>query len=173
MINTKCMPSFGNSSQKSEEGWYEMGLPWKGNHPQLPNNYNGSLRRLANLQRKLQQNGLTDSYSRIIDTQKAEGIVEVASQDPQGVEFYIPHKPVIRESAESTKVRIVYDASTKANSGAPSLNQCLNPGPPLQNDLWKVLVRMRFLPVALCGDIKQAFLQVRIKETDRDALRFH
>jgi hypothetical protein len=130
---------FREQLTRSEEGWYETGLPWKGNHPQLPNNYNGSLRRLANLQRKLQQNGLTDSYSKIIDTQKAEGIVEVASQDPQEVEFYIPHQPVIRESAESTKVRIVYDASAKANSGAPSLkflsfpaatspgqNQCVN-----------------------------------------------
>ncbi|CAB3991296.1 Hypothetical predicted protein [Paramuricea clavata] len=38
-------------------------------------------------------------------------------------------EPVIRESAESTKVRIVYDASTKANSGAPSLNQCLIQAP--------------------------------------------
>lgn len=25
---------------RSEEGWYETGLPWKGNHPPLPNNYN-------------------------------------------------------------------------------------------------------------------------------------
>ena len=30
-----------------------------------------------------------------------------------------------------------------------------------------------FKPVALCGDLKQAFLQVRIQEADRDALRFH
>jgi hypothetical protein len=55
------------------------------------------------------------------------------------------------------------DASAKANGEAPSLNQCLNPGPPLQNDLWNILVRMRFHPIALSGDIKQAFLQVRIK----------
>ncbi len=164
---------FREQLTRSEEGWYETGLPWKGNHPPLPNNYSGSLRRLSNLQRKLQLNGLTDSYSEIIETQKAEGIVEVASQDPQRVEFYIPHKPVVRESAESTKVRIVYDASAKANGEAPSLNQCLNPGPPLQNDLWNILVKMRFHPVALSGDVKQAFLQVRIKETDRDALRFH
>ena len=83
--------------------------------------------------------------------------------------YYIPHKPVVRETAETTKVRIVYDASTKARS----LNQCLNPGPPLQNDLWNVLVRMRFHPVLLSGDIKQAFLQVWIRKSYRDALRFH
>ena len=36
-----------------------------------------------------------------------------------------------------------------------------------------MLVRSRFFPVALCGDIKQVFLQVRIKEENTDVLRFH
>ena len=45
--------------------------------------------------------------------------------------------------------------------------------PPLQNHLWRVLVRGRFHPVALAGDLKQAFLQVRIREEDRDVMRFH
>ena len=36
-----------------------------------------------------------------------------------------------------------------------------------------MLVKNRFFPVALCGDIKQAFLQVCIKEEVRDAPRFH
>ena len=34
-------------------------------------------------------------------------------------------------------------------------------------------MRNRFKPVALAGDLKQAFLQIRIKEEDRDAMRFH
>ena len=75
--------------------------------------------------------------------------------------------------AELTKLRIVYDASARAHSEAPSLNDCLNTGPPLQNRLWYVLVRMRFHSAALTGDSKQAFFQVRIKETERDALWFH
>ena len=87
--------------------------------------------------------------------------------------FYIPHKPVIREEAASTKVRIVYDASAKAHPDAVSLNDCLYPGPPLQNKLWNVLVRSRMHPVALVGDLKKAFLQVRIRTADRDAMRFH
>ena len=87
--------------------------------------------------------------------------------------YYIPHKPVIRKAAESTKIRIVYNASAKASESSPSLNDCLETGPPLQNLLWDVLVRNRLKPVALSADVKQAFLQVRIRPEDRDSLRFH
>lgn len=99
--------------------------------------------------------------------------MESADQPAQGVEFYIPQKPVIRENAASTKVHVVYDASAKAHPNAVSLNDCLYPGPPLKKKLWNVLVRSRAHPVALVGDLKKAFLQVRIREADRDALRFH
>lgn len=57
---------------RSEHGWYETGLPWKGKHPPLPRNRDGSLQRLANLQRKLHKTGLTESYAEIIEKQKAE-----------------------------------------------------------------------------------------------------
>ena len=48
---------------------------------------------------------------------------------------------------------------------------CLHAAPSLQNKLWSVLVRGRFYPVAITGDLQKAFLQVRIREND-DALRF-
>ena len=63
--------------------------------------------------------------------------------------------------------------SAKPSPQDPSLNDCLNPGPPLQNKIWEVLVRQRTFPVAITGDITKAFLQIRIRETERDALRFH
>ena len=158
---------------RSEQGWYETGLPWKGDRSTLPNNENGSLQRLQALTRKLQRVEQTAEYDSIIREQKEQGIIESADQPAHGVEFYIPHKPVVRENAESTKMRIVYDASARAHPSAPSLNDCLNVGPPLQNKLWDVLVRQRCYPVAVTGDLKKAFLQVRIRELDRDALRFH
>ena len=46
-----------------------------------------------------------------------------------GREFYAPHKAVIRENAQITKMRIVYDASTRVNDKAPSLNECMAAGP--------------------------------------------
>jgi len=68
---------------------------------------------------------------------------------------------------------VVYDTSARASPAAPSLNECLYPGPTLQNKLWDVLVRQSFFPVAIFGDIQKAFLQIRIKEQERDALGFH
>ena len=114
-----------------------------------------------------------DRYDDVIQDQLQQGIVEAVPETPAEKEFYIPHKPVVKETAETTKVRVVYDASAKQTDSSPSLNECLETGPPLQNLLWDVLVRNRFKPVALAGDIKQAFLQVRIRPKDRDVLRFH
>ena len=164
---------FVEQLRRSPEGWYETGIPWKGDHPPLPNNKTGSLKRLESLVAKLKRTGNLEAYDAIIREQLESGVIEPADEPAKGKEFYIPHKPVIRENAESTKLRIVYDASAKANATAPSLNECLNIGPPLQNQLWKVLVRARFRAVAIIGDMKKAFLQVRIREEDRDALRFH
>jgi len=78
------------------EGLYETSLPWKGNHPPLPKNKTVSLQGLSNLKNKLQHLGVTGSCAEIIEDQKSERIVEVASNPPQGKEFYIPHTPVIR-----------------------------------------------------------------------------
>jgi hypothetical protein len=44
---------FKEQLQRSPEGWYTTSLPWKGNHPPLPTNEKGSLRRLTSLQNRL------------------------------------------------------------------------------------------------------------------------
>ena len=40
---------FKEQLTRDQAGWYETTLPWRGNHPPLPNNKSGSLRRLASL----------------------------------------------------------------------------------------------------------------------------
>ena len=143
------------------------------NHPELPNNKQGSLQRLESLTRRLQRKGQFSAYNQVIQEQFEANVIEKAPQEVSGKEFYIPHKAVVRESAATTKMRVVYDASARASPDTPSLNECLNPGPPLQNRLRDVLVRQRAYPVAVTGDIRQAFLQIRIRESERDARRFH
>ena len=117
-----------------EDGKYETSLPWKaGGQEMFPTNYELANKRFQNLLKRLEKHPeLFATYHQIIQDQFKERIVETASQISSKPEQYIPHKPVVQTKAESTKVRIVYDASAKKNPKTPSLNECLDIGPPLQ-----------------------------------------
>ena len=84
---------------------------------------------------------------------------------------YLPHRAVVRDERETTKVRVVFDASAKYK-GFPSLNELLDPGPCLLPHLFDILIRFRLGKIALISDIKQAFLQIQIDTEHRDFLRF-
>ena len=170
----KIYDEFQKQPVGSDEGWYETNLIWKEKHP-LNNNKSGSLGKLNNLLSNLSRNDQLSTYDDIIREQQKVGKVETVDRNAncQDKEFYMPHKAVIRESVQTTKVRIVHDASAKPSSNSASLNDCLETGSSLQNLLWNILVRTRLRPVLLYGDIEKPFLQVRIRENGRDALRFH
>lgn len=148
---------FKEQLNRDETGRYETGLPWRANHLPLPSNRVGSMRRLTSLSSKLHQEALSSKYNEILQEQRLDGIIESANYPSKGVEFYIAHKPVIRSCAETTKIRVVYDASARAHNAASSLNECLHPGPSLTNKLWNVLVRERFHPIALNVICKKRF----------------
>ena len=171
---TTVFEEFKEQLTRRENGEYETALQWKASQPKLPTNLNVARPRFQSLLKRLErQPALLETYHQIIKDQMEQGIIEIAPTEPDGkYEHYIPHKSVVREQAESTKVRIVYDASAKVNEDNPSLNDCLDIGPPLQRRLLFILLRNRVKTVLLAGDIKQAFLQIVIKETERDVLRF-
>ncbi|CAB4033869.1 Hypothetical predicted protein, partial [Paramuricea clavata] len=106
---------------------------------------------------KLKKNELFEEYNAVIEEQLQKGIVEAAPEIPTGNVYYIPHKAVVKKEAESTKLRIVYDASAREDNTKPSLND----------------FKSRFNHVLLTSDLKKAFLQIRIKQEERDSLRFH
>jgi hypothetical protein len=68
---------FKEQLTRDETGRYETGLPWRGNHPPLPNNRASSLRRLAGLTSRLDRAGLRSKYNQILEEQKTEGIIKV------------------------------------------------------------------------------------------------
>ena len=85
----------------------------------------GSLRRLDSLVRKLEKQNIIEQYEKVINDQLDEGIVEKVDKEAENRVFYLPHKAVIRESAETTKLRIMYDSSARENERGRSLNECL------------------------------------------------
>ena len=84
---------------------------------------------------------------------------------------YLPHHAVIKNERDTTKTRIVFDASSKIGNN-PSLNDCLHSVPCLLPLIFDILLRFRIGDVALVADIKQAFLNIEIDEGDRGFLRF-
>ncbi|KAL0270044.1 UNVERIFIED_CONTAM: hypothetical protein PYX00_007582 [Menopon gallinae] len=56
--------------------------------------------------------------------------------------YYIPHNCVINEKSTTTRLRVVFDASAKSQTGY-SLNDVLMTGPVLQDDLFSIPLRYR------------------------------
>ena len=82
-----------------------------------------------------------------------------------------PHQPVVRTERDTTKLRIVFDASSKTNN-EPFFNQLLHSGPCLLPLLYDILLRFRLGKFAITSDIKQAFLQIELDVMHRDFTRF-
>ena len=157
-----------------QNGRYKVALPWKDSHPILPDNYQLNLSRMNGLLWRLQQDkDILREYNSIIKTQIQQGIVEIIEHPEQtNAEriHYLPHHAVVRRDKDTTKLRIVYDASSKVNG--PSLNECLHAGPKFDQKILDVLLRFCVHKVAVAADIEKAFLMIAMTEKDRDVLRF-
>ncbi|KAH7691429.1 Pao retrotransposon peptidase family protein, partial [Aphelenchoides avenae] len=84
---------------------------------------------------------------------------------------YLAHHPVFRAD-KPTQLRIVFDGSARSGPGTRSLNDCLHPGPSLLESLIGILLRSRGAQILIIGDIEKAFLQISLREEDRDVTRF-
>ena len=158
------------------EGRYQVRLPFKEDHDLLPDNFALCKSRLVSLLRRLSvKPDVSRQYNDVIREQLKQGIIEPVDQGTTngvGKVHYIPHHEVIRVDKETTKLRVVYDASAKAQSTTPSLNDCLYAGPPLSSLIYDILLRFRVHKVAISGDIEKAFLNISVDPRDRDYLRF-
>ena len=163
-----------NNNICSKEGRYEVSLPWREYHEPLPPNYQLAAKRLQGLHRRLRQDpSVLQEYDKIIRDQVKKGIVQIV--EPHSHEsgqrlHYLPHHAVVRRDKETSKIRIVYDAS--ARSTGPSLNDCLYAGPKFNQKILDILLRFQLYKIPLTADIEKAFLMISIAEQDRDVLRF-
>ena len=117
----------------------------------LNNNKSGSLGRLIPLLKRLEQNPETfKAHDQVIRDHLVNTVIEKISenQSKNPKESFMPHRPVIKQNAKSTTLKVVCDALAKSESGY-TLNDCLEKGPSLQNKLLDILIGARFRPVIL------------------------
>ena len=159
-----------------ENGRYCVKLPLKENQNLLPDNYDLSLARLNSVVRCLRKEpSIMEEYDRIFQDQLHNGIIERVEETEEqslGQTHYLPHQAVIRSDALMTKLRMVFDASSKVKPDCPSINDCTYTGPPLTPGIADILMRFRAHKVGLVADIEKAFLNIAVDEQQRDLMRF-
>ena len=99
----------------------------------------------------LRSEEIINEYDESIKDQLQKGIIEqvnINSPSSTGKTHYLPHHPVITRDKNTTKLRLVYDASAKVNRN-PFLNECKYKGLCLLPKIGDVLIRSQSHKVAL------------------------
>lgn len=137
----------------------------------LGNSYRSALSRFLQVERKLYKSpDQLKQYKQCINEYLELDHMRLATNDEikDDKAYFLPHHAVLKETSETTKLRIVFDASCKSTNGY-SLNDRLLVGPTIQNDLFSLIINWRKLEIAFCGDIEKMYRQVWI---NKEHIRF-
>ena len=86
---------------------------------------------------------------------------------------YLAHMPVFRLDKPSSPCRVVFLSNLNGKGASViSHNQAILSGPPLNRKLTTALLCLRFNRFVLCFDLKKAFLQIQLNESDQNRLLF-
>lgn len=137
----------------------------------LGNSYSVALRRFLNLEKRFQQNPeLFCKYKNFVheyvSLNHAERVPFTLSNENDKNRYFMPHHCVIREGSLTTKLRVVFDASSKSSSGY-SLNDISLKGFQVQPDLFDILCRFRVGKYAVTIDIEKMYRQIDINPEQR------
>lgn len=171
----RCEEFYEATTVRDESGRYVVRLPFK---KEIPECQNGKLMKIAAkrfelLEKRLAKNNkLREEYHKVINEYiQLNHMVEVDCTDinnPKAV--YLPHHAVTREDKDTTKLRVVFDASCKGINNV-SLNDDLLIGPKLQQDLRHLLMRWRVHKICITADIIKMYRMVCVAEQDTNYQR--
>ncbi|XP_065094567.1 uncharacterized protein LOC135715082 [Ochlerotatus camptorhynchus] len=154
---------------------FETGLLWKTDDPRFPESFHMAVRRMNQLERRLERNPeLHKNVCKQIDEYQEKAYAHLATKDelagtsPNEV-WYLPLS-VVQNPKKPGKIRLVWDAA--ATVQGISLNSQLLKGPDMLVPLIKVLFGFREWRIAFGGDLKEMFHQMKIRAEDKQNQRF-
>ncbi|XP_054287857.1 uncharacterized protein LOC129003585 [Macrosteles quadrilineatus] len=162
-----CLQHFERTHTRDNSGRYVVKLPKRPNHPLLGESCSTAQLRLKAMERKFAaQPEFKDLYSEFMDDYIKSGHMSACEQPLSGECYYLPHHGVFKENPPNSKIRVVFDGSSKTNNGV-SLNDILMSGPKLQNDISDVLLYFRCHKFVFTCDIRQMYRQILVAEDDK------
>jgi len=97
-------------------------------------------------------------------------IEPVKSQEGKQTCYFLPHHTVFKVTSTTTKTRVLFDGSAKTSNGL-SLNDILQVGPTVQQDLYSIVLRFRTHQVCFTADIGKMYRQIKLHPQDQDVQR--
>ncbi|XP_033363105.1 uncharacterized protein LOC117241248 [Bombus vosnesenskii] len=164
----QCEEHFRNHVQRTHEGRYMVALPFNETTPSLGSSRAMAMKRLTSLCRRLQRDKRFEAdYHAVIQEYLALGhMTKVTTGHCTDDGYFLPHHGVIKESSQTTKLRVVFDGSAPTTTGV-SLNDVLHTGPKLQDDLFFILLRFQSHQYVITGDVEKMYRQFLVRPEDR------
>lgn len=164
----ECEQHFRSTHTRDTHGRYTVKLPFKQPTDKLGDSYPKALRVLTSLKKKFELNPTyAHSYYEFMnDYEQLHHMTRVSDiqSDPQ-LTFYLPHHGVLRDSSLNTKLRVVFNGSSRTTSGF-SLNDLLHTGAKLQSELFDVLLEFRQYRYVFSSDIEKMYRQIKLHQKD-------
>ncbi|XP_011685530.1 PREDICTED: uncharacterized protein LOC105448572 [Wasmannia auropunctata] len=165
LVKAHCEQHFIDNVTRDQDGRFVVKLPIKEQvMAKIGNSRDVALKRLLSLEKRFyREPDLKTRYVEFINEYLSLGHMRVLDTqlDEDSASFYLPHHGVFKTSDQSSKIRVVFDASCKSSTGI-SLNDALIVGPVVQQDLMSILLRFRTHRYAISADIVKMYRQVLI-----------
>ncbi|XP_039309090.1 uncharacterized protein LOC105201565 [Solenopsis invicta] len=170
----RCEQIYKDTTTRDDHGRFVVSLPFKSEDTTIGETRNTALKRLNQIERRFKNDKLY--YERYLQFMREYyelqhmSLVESFNVNDNKRVVYLPHHGVVKETSSTTKLRVVFNASSKGSTGR-SLNDILMTGPILQDNLIPILLRFRFYNIAVTGDLEKMYRQVSVRDCDRDYQR--
>ncbi|XP_017480692.1 PREDICTED: uncharacterized protein LOC108369973 [Rhagoletis zephyria] len=161
-----CEELYRKTTERNPDGKYVVSLPFRQEFPANiclgPSLKKACSQFFRNETRLTKDPVLQKEYNRVLTEYESlghmsriNGSISADSSD----NYFLPHHAVIKAESTSTKVRVVFNASSQTANGT-SLNDVLYPGPVLQADLPILILRWRLYRYVFNSDIEKMYRQI-------------
>lgn len=159
-----CEEHFSKTHSRTEDGRYVVMLPFRSNVAELGESRKLAVRRFEHLERRFEKNtDMKRMYKEFIDEYIALGHCKEVDTNAEDGSFayFLPHHCVMKPDSSSTKLRVVFDASAKSETGL-SLNDVMKVGPTVQSSLFDIILLFRTFRYTFTADVSKMYRQILI-----------
>ena len=163
-----CEKHFLENFSRDSDGKYCVKIPLKEDPSCLGNSKEIAVKKLNSMWNRLSKDPhYLSLYKEFLSEYEQLGhMTEVKDSGEINGQYYIPHLGVYRPDRETTKLRVVFNASSPTSNGN-SLNSLQYNGGVIQDDLFSIILRFRKHLFAFTSDVRMMYRMIWVHPDQR------